>query len=81
MISLPALLVLHLLTFTPGILDPLPTPASPPLFPGVRSLLWVGAHPDDEVLVAPVTTLQWHLLGLPLALAILAFGWRKIETR
>ncbi len=54
MISLPALLVLHLLTLTPGILDPLPTPASPPLFPGVRSLLWVGAHPDDEILVAPV---------------------------
>ncbi len=54
MISLPALLALHLLTLTPGILDPLPTPASPPLFPGVRSVLWVGAHPDDEVLVAPV---------------------------
>ncbi len=54
MISLPALLALHLLTLTPGILDPLPTPASPPLFPGVLSLLWVGAHPDDEVLVAPV---------------------------
>ena len=34
-----------------------------------------------NVVVAPMTTLQWHLLGLPLALAILAFGWRKIETR
>jgi LmbE family N-acetylglucosaminyl deacetylase len=26
----------------------------PPLFPGTTSLLWVGAHPDDEVLAAPV---------------------------
>jgi LmbE family N-acetylglucosaminyl deacetylase len=26
----------------------------PATFPGVRSLLWIGAHPDDEVLVAPL---------------------------
>ena len=26
----------------------------PALFPGVRSVLWVGAHPDDEVLAAPL---------------------------
>ena len=29
-----------------------PRPA--PFFPGARSLLWVGAHPDDEVLAAPL---------------------------
>lgn len=27
---------------------------SPPTFPGARSLLWVGAHPDDEVIAAPL---------------------------
>jgi len=26
----------------------------PPTFPGARSLLWVGAHPDDEVIAAPL---------------------------
>jgi len=49
----PALLLLPLLAVTPATVDPFPTPSSPPLFPGVRSLLWVGAHPDDEVVVAP----------------------------
>lgn len=34
-----------------------------------------------NVVIAPMTTLQWHLLGLPLALAILAFGWPKLEAR
>ena len=34
-----------------------------------------------NVVVAPMTTLQWHLLGLPLALAILAFGWRRMQVR
>jgi LmbE family N-acetylglucosaminyl deacetylase len=29
-------------------------PNSPPLFPGVRSVAWIGAHPDDESLAAPV---------------------------
>lgn len=38
---------------SPGSLDPLPTPHSPPLFPGAGSVLWVAAHPDDEVLLAP----------------------------
>lgn len=50
---LSALALLSLLAATPGQLDPLPTPTSPPLFPGVASVLWVGAHPDDEVLAAP----------------------------
>ena len=27
---------------------------APPTFPGARSLLWVGAHPDDELLAAPL---------------------------
>lgn len=26
----------------------------PPTFPGVRSVAWIAAHPDDEVLVAPL---------------------------
>ncbi len=34
-----------------------------------------------NVAVAPMETLRWHLLGLPLALAILAIGWRRMETR
>ncbi|MEG2942318.1 MAG: hypothetical protein RR969_12175 [Thermomonas sp.] len=34
-----------------------------------------------NVAVAPTETLRWHLLGLPLALVILAFGWRKMEAR
>jgi hypothetical protein len=34
-----------------------------------------------NVVIAPMTTLQWHLLALPLALAILAFGWPKLEPR
>ncbi|HSD18110.1 MAG TPA: hypothetical protein VLC71_12735 [Thermomonas sp.] len=34
-----------------------------------------------NVAVSPMETLRWHLLGLPLALAILAFGWRKLEAR
>lgn len=31
-----------------------PAASAPPLLPGARSVLWVGAHPDDEVLVAPI---------------------------
>lgn len=27
---------------------------SPPTFPGASSLLWVGAHPDDETIAAPL---------------------------
>jgi hypothetical protein len=34
-----------------------------------------------NVAVAPMDTLRWHLLGLPLALAILAIGWPRMETR
>lgn len=73
----PALALLALLPVlpnlgtTPGSLDPLPTPVSPALFPGVHSVLWVGAHPDDEVLVAPALAklcreerLDCHLLVL-----------------
>jgi len=51
--SLSVVLLLPLLASTAGIPDPLPVPSSPPLLPGVHSVLWVGAHPDDEVLVAP----------------------------
>lgn len=29
-------------------------PRVPPTFPGASSVLWVGAHPDDEVLAAPL---------------------------
>ena len=29
-------------------------PGAPATFPGARSVLWVGAHPDDEVLAAPL---------------------------
>ncbi len=53
MSALPALLLLHLLAVDPPTLDHFPTPSSPPLFPGVGSVLWVGAHPDDEVVLAP----------------------------
>lgn len=34
-----------------------------------------------NVVIAPMTTLQWHLLGLPLAAGTLVLGWRKLETR
>ena len=50
---LSVLALIPLLATSTGILDPLPTSGAPPLFPGVRSVLWVGAHPDDEVLLAP----------------------------
>jgi LmbE family N-acetylglucosaminyl deacetylase len=29
-------------------------PLVPPTFPGVSSVLWIAAHPDDEVLAAPL---------------------------
>jgi LmbE family N-acetylglucosaminyl deacetylase len=29
-------------------------PQSPATFPGAKSLLWVGAHPDDETIAAPL---------------------------
>ena len=31
-----------------------------------------------NVVVAPMETLRWHLLGLPLALAILGLGWPRL---
>src|SRR5436305_827069 len=31
-----------------------PARRPPPLLPGTTSVLWVAAHPDDEVLVAPL---------------------------
>jgi hypothetical protein len=34
-----------------------------------------------NVAVAPMTTLQWHLLGLPLALAMLGVGWNRMGAR
>lgn len=37
-----------------------PGPSTPPLLPGAHSILWVGAHPDDEVLVAPLLA-RWCL--------------------
>lgn len=37
-----------------------PGPSAPPLLPGAHSILWVGAHPDDEVLAAPVLA-RWCL--------------------
>ena len=32
-----------------------------------------------NVIVDPMATLRWHLVALPLALAMLALGWRKPE--
>lgn len=65
------LALVPLLAASPATLDPFPTATSPPLFPGSRSVLWVGAHPDDEVLLAPVLAklcllerLDCHLLVL-----------------
>ena len=34
-----------------------------------------------NVAVAPMTTLQWHLLGLPLALVVLGVGWNRMGAR
>lgn len=34
-----------------------------------------------NVLVAPMTTMRWHLLAWPLALAVLVLGWRGHERR
>ena len=53
-----------LLLFGIGVADPsrsaAPTPSVPPFLPGARSVLWVGAHPDDEVLAAPLLA-RWCL--------------------
>ncbi|MEO8197875.1 MAG: PIG-L family deacetylase [Thermoanaerobaculia bacterium] len=74
MISLTAFALLPLLATTPGTLDPLPTPLSPPLFPGVRSLLWIGAHPDDEVLMAPALAKLCRLERLDCHFLVLTRG-------
>lgn len=71
---LPALALLSLLAFAPGQLDPLPTPISPPLFPGVRSVLWIGAHPDDEVLAAPALARLCRLERLDCHFLVLTRG-------
>lgn len=51
--TIATLPLLGLLAAAPASLDPQPTATLPPLLPGVDSVLWVGAHPDDEVLAAP----------------------------
>lgn len=49
----------------------------------VLAAAYVGVQGDMllNVAIAPMRTLQWHLLGLPLALAILVLGWRRLEAR
>ena len=37
-----------------------PASSVPSFLPGARSVLWVGAHPDDEVLAAPLLA-RWCL--------------------
>lgn len=49
---LPALLASLVAASFPSV-GPPRTPATPSLFPGVQKLIWIGAHPDDEVLLAP----------------------------
>lgn len=48
--------------------------AAPPTFPGVRSVLWVGAHPDDEVLAAPLLARLCLEEELPCAFLVLTRG-------
>ncbi len=43
-----------------GSLAAQPAQPPPPFLPGARSILWVGAHPDDEVLAAPLLA-RWCL--------------------
>ena len=71
---LPALALLPLLASAPGQIDPLPTPISPPLFPGVHSVLWIGAHPDDEVLAAPALARLCRLERLDCHFLVLTRG-------
>ena len=33
-----------------------------------------------NVIVAPIETMRWHLLALPLAVAVLALGWRRPQS-
>ncbi len=78
---LPAFALLSLLASTPGTLDPLPSPTSPPLFPGVRSVLWIGAHPDDEVLAAPALAKLCRLERLACHFLVLTRGEAGICLR
>ena len=34
-----------------------------------------------NVAVAPMDTLRWHLLALPVAVVVLMFGWRRMQVR
>ncbi|HSS48187.1 MAG TPA: PIG-L family deacetylase [Thermoanaerobaculia bacterium] len=46
----------------------------PPFLPGTTSVLWVAAHPDDEVLVAPVLSRLCVDEGLRCSLLVLTRG-------
>lgn len=50
-----------------------PAPA-PPIFPGARSLLWVAAHPDDEVIAAPLLARSCLVEGLRCTFLVLTHG-------
>jgi LmbE family N-acetylglucosaminyl deacetylase len=47
---------------------------SPPTFPGASSLLWVGAHPDDEVIAAPLLGRLCVEEGLACAFLVMTRG-------
>ncbi len=53
-ILLPFLLAVFLVTAAPGSTQEKVGSALPSTFPGVSSVLWIAAHPDDEVLAAPL---------------------------
>lgn len=46
----------------------------PPTFPGAKSLLWVGAHPDDEVIAAPLLARLCVEEGLACAFLVITRG-------
>lgn len=46
----------------------------PPTFPGARSVLWVGAHPDDEVIAAPLLARLCVEEGLACAFLVFTRG-------
>lgn len=58
--------------------EPAPARASarrlPPLLPGTTSILWVAAHPDDEVLLAPVLSRLCVDEGLRCSFLVLTRG-------
>src|SRR5437764_2760441 len=51
-----------------------PARRPPPLLPGTTSVLWVAAHPDDEVLVAPVLSRLCVDEGLRCSFLVLTRG-------